>query len=123
MSNKPIHSDPIKTILVIVVGFLIVYVISKWQGWLGIALFFGILSLLSDYLAKKIDFLWMKLSWLLGLIVPNILLSIIFFVFLTPIALLSRIGNKDPLSLKHTRTSLFKEYHKDFNKASFEKPW
>ncbi len=84
----------------------------------------GALGLVSGYLAKKIDFLWMKLAWLLSLIVPNILLSVIFYLFLTPIAFLSRaFGDKNPLSLKNTKDSLFKESNKEFDKASFEKPW
>jgi hypothetical protein len=122
MSKKIAKSEPVKTILVIVVGLTLVYFISKWTGWLYIAFFVGLLSLLSGYIAKKIDYLWMKLAFLLSLIVPNILLSLVFFVFLTPIAWLSRIG-KDPLSLKNTHSSLFKETNKEFEKASFEKPW
>jgi hypothetical protein len=56
--------------------------------------------------------------------VPNILLSLVFFVFLTPIAFFSRIfGEKNPLSIKNTSSSLFKNYENKTDKASFEKPW
>jgi hypothetical protein len=75
-------------------------------------------------LAKKIDYLWMKLTWVLSMIVPNVLLSVIFYLFLTPIALLSRIfGKKNQLTLKNTKDSLFKENTKKFEKSSFEKTW
>jgi len=58
------------------------------------------------------------------MIIPNILLSVVFYLFLTPLALLSRIGkDKNPLSLKNTQATLFKEYTREFDKASFEKPW
>jgi hypothetical protein len=123
MSKKSTDSNPTKTVLIIVLGLLIVGVISKWSGWINIAILLGVVCAFSDYLTRKVDFLWMKLAWLLGLIVPNILLSVVFFVFLTPIAWLSRLGNKDPLSLKNTKTSVFKEYHKSFDKTFFEKPW
>ena len=66
----------------------------------------------------------MKLSWLLSLIVPNIILSIIFFLFLFPIALLSRMTKKeDQLRLKNIYQSTFKEVNKTFDKKSFENPW
>ena len=116
--------EPVKTVLVIVVGFLIVYGVWRLEWALTTALVIGIAGLLSGYLAEKIDFLWMKLAWVLSLIVPNILLSVIFFLFLTPIAWLSRIfGEKNPLSLRNSSPSLFKEYKKVFDQKSFERPW
>ena len=124
MSTKSTQSEPVKTILIIVLGFMVIYLITKWQGWLNIALILGLAGAFSGYLAKKIDFLWMKLSWLLGLIIPNILLSVLFYLILTPLALLSRIGKgKNALSLKNTQSSLFKEHAREFDKVSFEKPW
>ena len=124
MSTNQLKSDPIKTILVITVGMLVVYVATKWHPALVIALVIGLSGILSSYLAVKIDFLWMKLTWVLSLIVPNILLSIIFYVLLTPIALLSRIFSKeDQLFLKNNSQSIFKEYNKQFDKDSFKNPW
>jgi len=124
MNTKSTQSEPLKTILIIVLGFIFVYLITKWQGWLSIAFIVGIVGLLSGYLAKQIDFLWMKLAWLLSLIIPNILLTLVFYLFLTPLALLSRIGKgKNLLSLKNTQSTLFKEHAREFDKVSFEKPW
>jgi saxitoxin biosynthesis operon SxtJ-like protein len=124
MSSNKKKIEPFKTVLVITVGFLVVYLITKSHWSLYISLAVGILGLLSNYLAIKIEFLWMKLTWVLGLIVPNILLTIFFYVFLTPIAFLSRlIGEKNQLSLKNINSTLFKERNKTFDKQSFEKPW
>jgi hypothetical protein len=84
----------------------------------------GLAGVFSTYLSRKIDFIWMKLSWLLSLIVPNILLTIIFYLLLFPIALLSRIfGQKDPLNLNNTKDSYFKNSDRQLDKASFEKLW
>jgi cytochrome c oxidase subunit IV len=117
-------TNPTKTILTITIGFLIVYIITDLNWALLVALFVGLAGLLSSFIAQKIDFLWMKLAWVLSLIVPNILLSLIFFAFLFPIALLSKLfGKKDPLILKNTRDSLFITSNKTFDKSSFEKPW
>ena len=124
MSTKKIKTDPVKTVLIITVGMVLVYLFTKWRWALGFATITGILGILSDYIAKKIDFVWMKLTWLLSLIIPNILLSLLFFLFLTPIAFLSRIfGQKNQLGLKDTNSSMFINSNKKFNPASFEKPW
>jgi cytochrome c oxidase subunit IV len=121
---KQPNTDSIKTILVITVGFLIISYITKEEWPLRVSLVIGLLGLISDFVASKIHYLWMKLAWLLSLIVPNIVLSIIFFVLLTPIALLSKIfGDKNPLYLKNTNKSMFKNSNKEFDKNSFEKPW
>jgi hypothetical protein len=124
MSVKKFKSEPIKTVLVITVGMLVLYFVTDVQWLLIVSLIVGLTGLISPYLAKKIDYLWMKLAWILSLIVPNIILSIVFYLFLTPIALLSRLfGESDPLTLKNSTETLFKDYKKAVDKASFEKPW
>ncbi len=124
MNPKLQKTDPIKTVLVITVGMLIVFALTQWKWAFNAAVIIGLLGLLSSYIAKQIDFLWMKLAWVLSLIVPNILLSVIFYLLLTPIALLSRLfGEKNQLNLKNKTDSLFKDYNKEFDKPSFEKPW
>lgn len=124
MSTKKIKTEPIKTVLVITVGLIVVHLVTKQNWAMYSALLVGACGLLSSFLAQKIDYVWMKLAALLGLIMPNILLSIVFYVFLTPIALLSGIfGEKNRLSLKNDSNTLFKDSNKVFEKASFEKPW
>lgn len=123
-STKKMKSDPRQTILVITLGMIVVYLAFQVKWAITAALLVGIAGLLSDKLAEKIDWLWMKLTWVLSMIVPNILLSAVFYLFLTPIAIFSRIfGEKNPLSVKNITPSLFKDHGKPFDKASFEKPW
>ena len=113
-----------KTILTITVGFLVLYLITQKVWWLYIAMGVGGLGALSSYLAEKIADLWMKLGYLLGLVVPKILLSIIFFVVLFPLALVSRwTSKKDALHLKNNHASVFQEVNKSFAVDNFKKPW
>jgi len=66
----------------------------------------------------------MKLGWLLGQIIPRLLLSFIFYFILTPLALLSKVlGEKDPLQLRKPTNSLFKEASSLNTKESFKKMW
>ena len=124
MNPKKIKTDPVKTVLVITVGFLAIYFLTDWFGALVVALVVGLAGILSGYLAKKIDFIWMKLTIVLSYIVPNIILSVVFYIFLTPLALMQRVfGEKNQLHLKNNNNSLFQKSDKEFNGKSFEKPW
>ncbi len=110
--------------LTICVGFLVIFIITKLKWMLLLSLGVGLVGLFSPFLSKYIEFLWNKLAWLLGLIVPNILLSAIFYLFLFPIALLSKLfGKKDPFVLKNNSDTVFITSNKEFDENSFEKPW
>jgi len=117
-------SNPIQTVLIITVGFIFVFLVTKWKWALSVSFIIGLVGIFSTFLSKQIDYVWMKLTWFLSLIVPNILLGIIFYIFLFPVSLLSKLfGNRDPLKLKNKTNSLYRENLKEFDKASFEKPW
>ncbi len=121
---KTLKSEPIKTVLTITVGFLIIYILTDIRLFLLVSLVIGVVGISSTRLAKMIDFLWMKLTYILSLIVPNILLTVIFYVFLFPISSFSKLfGKKDPLNLKNTKPSVFKNMDKEFKPDSFENPW
>jgi len=117
-------SNPTKTILIISVGFMIIYLIIQSNWAIYVALIIGLTGILSPWASRKIDYLWMKLSWILSLIIPNILLTVIFYIALFPISILSKLfRKKDFLNLVNNSDSLFKETNRKYSSSSFEKPW
>ena len=117
-------SNSYKTVLIITVGFLALSFLTDLKVFLYISLSVGVLGAISSYMAKVIDFVWMKLAWLLGLILPNILMALIFFLFLFPFAILSRILHKrDLLKLRGDYKTYYIQRKSDFVKDSFEKIW
>ena len=117
-------TEPVKTVLTICMGLVVVYLITHARYWLLALLIIGLAGMFSSYLATLIDKGWMKLAFILGLIIPNILLGAIFYFLLFPIALASRIfGKKDPLNLRNRLQSNYVESRKEFSKESFEKYW
>ncbi len=111
------------TMLVITTGFLILYVIFAWKWALIVSLCIGVIGIISTRLSEKIHWLWMKLSLVLSYIVPNILLSIVYYFFLFPIAVLFRLFTKDPLMLSGKYNSYFIDINRRAEKESFEKTW
>lgn len=111
------------TILVITIGFLAIHLVFSCYWAAIVSLIVGIIGIVSSYLSAKIDWAWMKLSKLLSYIIPNIILSIVFFLFLFPISLLSKLFNKDLLMLSNKYDSYFIDVNKELDKKSFEKMW
>ncbi len=121
---KKAKSDPTKTVLAISVGFTVIFLITNLKWLIIVSLIIGVTGLFSTYLSKKIDYLWMKLTWLLSLIIPNILLGAVFFFVLFPISFLSKLfRKKDQLMLSNKLKSTYIVSNKSFDKRSFEKPW
>ena len=117
-------SNPSLTLLTIIFGLLLFnYFIEN-----KIALYFslllsgiGIFSIKISILVEKI---WFKISFILSQIIPNILLSLIFFLILTPIAFLSRLfKSKTNFISKNNQITTFVPQNKSFDKESFERAW
>jgi hypothetical protein len=112
-----------QTILVISLGFLVLYGFSRNPFFLMVTIFVGTAGLTSKWLSLKIVYLWNKLAWLLSLFMPKIILSVIFLLVLTPIALVSRLFKPDTLLIKNTSNSTFKSVKASFSKKDFQNPW
>ncbi|TVR13120.1 MAG: hypothetical protein EA391_14490 [Balneolaceae bacterium] len=124
MNGKDTITDTSKTVLTITTALLVVYLFTGWQWtiWTGVIL--GVAALFSKTASGFIHSGWMKLAYLLSLIIPKILLTIIFYFILLPLALISRIVNKEPaLKLRNNSDTMYTERMKTFTKEDFEKPW
>ena len=118
------NETPYKTVLLLTAAALCFYLAKKWDWLLYTATITSIATLLSHHLAKSIDFIWRKFALLLSLVVPKILLTLVFYLVLTPLALLSRLNKKsDPLLLKRVEGTFFRDMEKEFKKKDFENTW
>jgi hypothetical protein len=118
------NQDRFKTILVIVTGLLALSLILKLDWLLKIALVIGILAVFIPIAAKAIEWLWLKLALVLGWTNSRILLSVIYFGFLLPIAAFSRVFTKDPLTLKGKKAgSLFISRNHVYKKEDLKNIW
>ena len=76
-----------------------------------IALFFAliliIISLLAPHFLNPLSNAWHLLGELLGKLVSPIVLGIIFFLLITPIAIIGRLLGRDELALKRKSTNSY----------------
>ena len=72
-----------------------------------ISLIFLILGILNSKVLTPLNFAWFKLGLFLGKIVSPIVMGVIFFFVVTPIALLMKLLQKDLLNLKFNKNNTY----------------
>ena len=110
-------SNPHLTILSIVFGLLIFFLFIENKYILYFSIILSALSIFSLSLSKLIEIIWFKLSLVLSKIIPNILLTIIYYLILTPIGIYTKIFNiKSEFIFKNHKNSTFKNQKKSLKK-------
>jgi len=119
------QEDKSKALLVIVTGMLVLFFIFKKEWLLYIGLFVGLAGTFVPFLADVIVKGWFKLAEALGYINSRILLSIIFFFILFPVAVFARMGKgRNLLGLKRNSSgSAFTERNHRYEPKDLKNVW
>ena len=114
---------PYQIILVLVLGVVAFGFFLKQDWLLYTGLGIGLAASLSAWAAKWIALGWMELGKALGWVNGKILLSVVFFIFLVPIALIYKLTRKNPLNLKDQADSLFKSRDHQYVAKDLKDSW
>ena len=76
-------------------------------GLLTAGILTGLLALAAEDLLDPFNKAWMKLGGLMSKVVSPLTLGIIFFLLITPVALVTRIFGRDELRLKRSATKSY----------------
>jgi hypothetical protein len=120
------ESEKTKAQLVIVTGLVVLYFVfkSRYPYFLVAAAAIGVISIAIPVAGDLIVKGWYKIAEILGAINGRILLSFVFFIVLLPVALMARIGKKNPLSLKReSKDSVFLERNHKYTAKDLEQVW
>lgn len=112
--------------MAMVLLLLIVFLSRKREGWLIAAMVVLVLDMVVPQIYKPVAVIWLGLSDLLGAVVPKILLSVVFFLVVAPIAIVRRLAGKDSLKLrafKASKESVMVERNHVFTSADLERPY
>ena len=114
----------LKSQLVIVTGFLFLSYLFDLDWLRNLALILGLIFLLSPMLTKYVLWFWDQLAHVLGWVNTRILLSLVFYLFLFPIATIFKLFTRDPLSMKWSnKTSSFIKRDHDYQAEDLLNPW
>ena len=109
-----------------IVFFVVFLTISLWPLLSGnevriwsliVSIIFLILGFTNSRILTPLNKLWFKFGIFLGNIISPIVMGIIYFVVVTPIALLLKIINKDVLSLKKTKQASYWKNKEKYNSS------
>ena len=94
-------------LLFIVSGVLFYFGKESYQITVIIASIFMGLGLIIPQLLKPIYFVWMTFAAILGWIMTRVILSIVFYLVMTPIGMITRMLGEDFLALKKNNSDSY----------------
>ena len=112
-----------KNILVLIAGFCVLQLLFGGKVFISIAVSVLLLSSISQKAAIIIDKSWLWFGEKIGKVNAAILLFLVYYLLLTPIAFLARIGSKDPLQLKAPEKSNFVFKSHKYTSDDLKNPW
>ena len=93
-------TECLHTGLALTLIFLLLYYFLRDEPYLLVAMAALILSMSWVSFFKYPAYVWTALTNLLGLVMSKVILSVIFFLLVTPIGLICRLCGHDPLRLR-----------------------
>lgn len=112
---------------------LVLALVSLVAGWLldtvyltGLAALFLVVGLVSNRMTGWIADGWMKLARMLGAFNTTVIMGVVFYVFLTPLALVYRLLGKGSIRLHpsdEASTYFVSTEEETVDREDFEKTW
>jgi saxitoxin biosynthesis operon SxtJ-like protein len=126
--KKKITKDQCRDTGMAMVLLLLLLAVSpkRHHGYLIAAIAVHVVNMVLPQIFRPIAVVWLGFSNLLGEIVPKILLSLVFFLVVTPIGILRRLIGKDALKLrvfKGGQDSVMLERNHTFVGQDLERPY
>ncbi len=121
--------SPLKTYETMCVLALVSLLAGLWFGQpilLYLAALLLFVTLLVKPVATRLAKLWLQFAQFLGNINAKIILTLIFYLILTPIALLYRLWRGDALGIHRRQSQPHSHWHRRdhmYQKADLEKAW
>lgn len=112
--------------MALVLVLLLLLAFTKRQVYLPCAIAALVINMTAPMLYKPLAVVWLGFAHLLGSVMSRIILSIVFFFVVTPIALLRRMTGKDSLKLlefKASQESAMTVRDHTFTAKDIEKPY
>lgn len=108
---------------ILAIGICVIWWFTKFRPLLYLAGGIMTLAVISPWFARIVAAAWLTFGQILGMINSRILLTLIYLLVLTPIALVRRIGTGAKEALGDKKQSAFVERKKVYEPSDFEKTW
>jgi len=112
-----------ETLLVIVLGFSILYLIFDHEWMLYTSIGLGVMGVLSTWINKWIHRVWIFIGEKLGFVMNKVIMGILYLVVLIPISMMARIFRKDIMQLKPGAKSTLHQRKHLYTAEDLKNPW
>ena len=121
MKNK----DKFEILFTISTGLLVLFALTNNKYLLHVIICFNIITLFIKPISMLCSKAWIKISELLSILSSSVLLSFIYFLFLTPIAILYRLFNGNKLKAKGgvTNATMFRDRNYTYKSTDLDYTW
>jgi Saxitoxin biosynthesis operon protein SxtJ len=112
--------------MAMVLLFMLLSISPRHHRLLFVAMALHVLNMTVPLIYRPVAVLWLGLSDMVGAVMSKVLLSIVFFLVVTPIAVLRRLFGKDALQLrtfKAGKNSVMRERNHTFTARDLESPY
>ena len=125
INSKITREKALETISILALACVAIGLIFGFKGLLYIALILLVIGSFFKGLSARIARVWLKFAHFIGNINSKIILTLIFFLFLTPIAILYRIVKGDTMKLRKSNPSrsYWIERNQKFKSKDLENVW
>jgi Na+/pantothenate symporter len=115
----------LETLVVLGIASIFFYLVFKVRALLFLTVAFLLIGVTIKSLASLIADVWLNFSHVIGSINSRIILTVVFYTLLTPLAFLYRIFSKNPMMLKKdvSSSSFFFDRNHSFAPEEFERTW
>ncbi|MBF0456801.1 MAG: hypothetical protein HQK99_02780 [Nitrospirae bacterium] len=118
-------TDTQKTINVLVLAGIAGFILfgKGWLMWMAFVLM--VLNVFVEPVARTVAGAWMKFAEVIGQVNSKVLLSMAFYLVLTPLSVLYRIFNKELVwhFKAKGRKTVFDDVKEPYSKKTFERQW
>lgn len=112
-----------QTCLVIMTGLLVFWFIYGVKWLVTVAVVIGLIGAFVPVVAKWINWAWYKLAEGMGWVMSKVLLTVIFYLFLFPVAFMARLFGKNTLQLKRKNDTYWVSRDHSYSGKDLENVW
>jgi hypothetical protein len=123
---KPGKDQARDTGMALVLLLLLVAMATKRTGLVTVAAVVHVVNMIAPQIFKPAAIIWFGFSHILGTVMSKVVLSLVFFLVVTPVSLWRKVAGADSLQLrqfKAARTSVMFERNHRFTAQDLEKPY
>lgn len=123
MLPRPTEREVRQSVLVITIGFTVLYLFfhAQWMAVMAVAV--AVAGLFVPALARMITTAWLGLAHALGRVNAFVLLSLVFFLIVTPLAWVRRVLGRDGFHAGERTGSTWVARDHRYTAGDLEKPW